>query len=672
MVTKYFGLLLLSSIFILTFLYILPLRDQTFGDDWAYRRSVEQLLNTGQLKVSDWSSASLIFQIFWGALFSKLFGFSQKILDLSTITMLFLGLISFYQLLKRLSVSELRAGLFTTVLLVFPWVFQFSFSFNTNIVAMSLVIISVYFYIRGWQEHDYFNFLIGGIVASFAILTRQDSVVIIMAFLITCLVSKFSKKELLVKKLLSGLLIPVLVILFYYMWLFVPGHLTIAQYKTTFISAKVEYLGHFLPWPLERIKTTNLYYAKYLQRLITYTFHLIGFLLPIFLVFNIRLVSILAFGLTNLKGISLAAAAFLFIFGVEYLFRYGSVGYEIDPPSLIFVYSNLLPTYQDWLKAWNYIIFGSVVIWIPILGVSIKNAIKTFFIKSSNRLSLNKNNLLIYGLFVAIWVMIYIQNYIDHFKSNNLLTEYLHDSWLVLIFIIFTPILAKYLFATYSLKKPDFKLLPQLFLTLTFTLEVCFLLFLMIYQWPQYVLSLIPFVIIWLSQVTKSWQINYFRVGLVIICMVWFSVSVTKERYQTNGIIFELANDLVKKQVEPMDINVKQTGLAWLPWWYYDQTLQEAIVAANGNKYAIDGLGTWNVIQDYVPSYIIEPVRLNHQLDWSDTQVRIIASRDFYFDIFSRVKFVVYKRKLEDFELELNSSLKPERFFLFQRLPIDR
>lgn len=63
------GLLVITAIYLLTFLLMLPLKNQAFDDDFAYIRTTERLVKTGQLKLSDWTATSLIFQVYWGALF---------------------------------------------------------------------------------------------------------------------------------------------------------------------------------------------------------------------------------------------------------------------------------------------------------------------------------------------------------------------------------------------------------------------------------------------------------------------------------------------------------------------------------------------------------------------------------------------------------------------------
>src|SRR3712207_7580105 len=48
------------------------------SDDWTYAWSVEYFLRTDELRMLEWSAHYPLAQILWGALFSRLFGFSDR------------------------------------------------------------------------------------------------------------------------------------------------------------------------------------------------------------------------------------------------------------------------------------------------------------------------------------------------------------------------------------------------------------------------------------------------------------------------------------------------------------------------------------------------------------------------------------------------------------------
>jgi hypothetical protein len=79
-------------------------------DEWTYAWSVEHFLQTGELRVLEWSTVYPLAQILWGALFSRLLGFSFAVLRLSTLVLAWAGLLAFYGTLRELGSCPLLAG----------------------------------------------------------------------------------------------------------------------------------------------------------------------------------------------------------------------------------------------------------------------------------------------------------------------------------------------------------------------------------------------------------------------------------------------------------------------------------------------------------------------------------------------------------------------------------
>src|SRR6266478_1325927 len=65
-------------------------------DDWLYAWSVDHFLQTGTLRILEWSGHYPLAQILWGAVCSKLFGFSFDVLRLSTLILSWAGLVAFF------------------------------------------------------------------------------------------------------------------------------------------------------------------------------------------------------------------------------------------------------------------------------------------------------------------------------------------------------------------------------------------------------------------------------------------------------------------------------------------------------------------------------------------------------------------------------------------------
>src|SRR5260370_30634627 len=93
-----------------------PLREMALDDDWAYALTVKHLLETGGYHLNDWAAANIPFQVYCGAAFSRVFGFSHSALRISTLVLFVGGLIGFYFLGREHELSPRAAGLVTFAL----------------------------------------------------------------------------------------------------------------------------------------------------------------------------------------------------------------------------------------------------------------------------------------------------------------------------------------------------------------------------------------------------------------------------------------------------------------------------------------------------------------------------------------------------------------------------
>ena len=74
---KYAGLLLLLLCFFLVVAFVNPLRQVMIQDDWSYALTVRHLLTTGEYKLHDWAAANMPVQIYWAALLTGIFGYTD-------------------------------------------------------------------------------------------------------------------------------------------------------------------------------------------------------------------------------------------------------------------------------------------------------------------------------------------------------------------------------------------------------------------------------------------------------------------------------------------------------------------------------------------------------------------------------------------------------------------
>jgi Dolichyl-phosphate-mannose-protein mannosyltransferase len=142
-------------------------------DDWTYAWSVEHFLQTGELRMLEWSAHYPLAQILWGALFSRLLGFSFAVLRLSTVVLAWAGLLAFYGTLRELGIRPLLAGLETLLLWCNPVFFVLSHSFMTDVPFVSTMNAAFFGYVR-WVKHGRTRDLgLGSVLATLAFLIRQ-------------------------------------------------------------------------------------------------------------------------------------------------------------------------------------------------------------------------------------------------------------------------------------------------------------------------------------------------------------------------------------------------------------------------------------------------------------------------------------------------------------------
>jgi hypothetical protein len=147
--------------------------DVPIVDDWTYAWSVEHFLHMGELRMLEWSAHYPLAQILWGALFSRLLGFSFVILRLSTLVLAWAGLLAFFLTLRELGIKPVLAGLGTLMLWCNPVFFVLSHSFMTDVPFVSAMNAALLGYVRWLMRGRTGDLSLGGVAALLACLIRQ-------------------------------------------------------------------------------------------------------------------------------------------------------------------------------------------------------------------------------------------------------------------------------------------------------------------------------------------------------------------------------------------------------------------------------------------------------------------------------------------------------------------
>jgi len=201
---KYFWLTLL--LFILTVVCVNPFWNTAIDDDWAYALTVKHLLDTGHYKLHDWATANMPFQVYWGALFAKVAGYSQASLRISTLALWLVGLIAFYCLALEHRFAPEKAGLLMLTLFSCPLLVKMSFSFMTDVPYLSCFIITLFLWTRALRTRHLGLMFLGSMAAAAAILTRQFGAALLGGLVLLWLAHRRQARN--AALLGSGLLLP--------------------------------------------------------------------------------------------------------------------------------------------------------------------------------------------------------------------------------------------------------------------------------------------------------------------------------------------------------------------------------------------------------------------------------------------------------------------------------
>lgn len=185
-----------QNIFIIGIVWLLmaalvqPVGDFPLNDDWVYALAVKSVVETGYFHFPSPSMANVGPQVYWGALFCLPFGFSFTALRFSTLVLGFVGVAALYGLLRQFK-ADAKISLFGALTLaVNPLYFGLANTFMTDVPFITLMLVALYFLVRGLQQDSSPHIVIGLLAAYLAILIRQFSLVVLIGFAIAYPIKK--------------------------------------------------------------------------------------------------------------------------------------------------------------------------------------------------------------------------------------------------------------------------------------------------------------------------------------------------------------------------------------------------------------------------------------------------------------------------------------------------
>lgn len=154
-------------------LVVNPIGDFPLNDDWVYGNVVRSILANGDFRFSQLSHANLLFQAYWGALFTAFHGFSFTALRVSTLVLGIAGVWGLYGLAREVKAPPVMAMAIAGALLVNPLYLGLSYTFMTDVPFTALVVLAFYFFSRRLRTGSLADEVMAFVLAFLALTIRQ-------------------------------------------------------------------------------------------------------------------------------------------------------------------------------------------------------------------------------------------------------------------------------------------------------------------------------------------------------------------------------------------------------------------------------------------------------------------------------------------------------------------
>lgn len=128
-----------------------PSLEMGFDDDFSYIRTARGLADTGHVVYNGWATAMLGWQIYLGALFIKLFGFSFTAVRASVVVVGMATAALLQRLFVRIGLNEWNATWATLTISLSPLVLPLTVSFMTDVPGFFVILVCLYGCLRAVQ-----------------------------------------------------------------------------------------------------------------------------------------------------------------------------------------------------------------------------------------------------------------------------------------------------------------------------------------------------------------------------------------------------------------------------------------------------------------------------------------------------------------------------------------
>jgi hypothetical protein len=143
--------ILCSLAFVLCALASRPYVEMGLNDDWSYARTAQLLAQTGHIIYNGWSSPILGWQLFLGALFIKLFGYSFTVVRFSMLPITLATAFLLQRTFVRAGLIEWNATVATLTLVLSPLYLPLAVTYMTDVPGLLVLVLCLYACLRALQ-----------------------------------------------------------------------------------------------------------------------------------------------------------------------------------------------------------------------------------------------------------------------------------------------------------------------------------------------------------------------------------------------------------------------------------------------------------------------------------------------------------------------------------------
>jgi len=120
-------------------------------DDGSYVKSAQVLAQTGHIVYNGWATAMLGWQLYLGAIFAQLFGFSFTAIRASTLLVALFTVFLMHRTMVRAGINTRNATIGTLVIALSPLFLPLAFTFMTDIGGLFCLVLCLYACLRALQ-----------------------------------------------------------------------------------------------------------------------------------------------------------------------------------------------------------------------------------------------------------------------------------------------------------------------------------------------------------------------------------------------------------------------------------------------------------------------------------------------------------------------------------------